>query len=55
MPVEINAYPKILASVLPRMRNRVAHPEHQAIVFPQEALSSIRFAAEFVNQLYPTT
>ena len=51
-PLEQDSYLKILASVLPIFRNRVAHPTHQAIVLPQDALFSIRFAAEFINQLY---
>ncbi len=45
-------YSKILAEVLPHFRNNFAHPKHQAIVLPQGALFSIRFAAEFINQLY---
>ncbi len=51
-PPEKDAYLKILASVLPHFRNNFAHPKHQAIVLPQDALFSIRVAAEFINQLY---
>lgn len=51
-PSERDSYIKTLASVLPNFRNRFAHPSQQAIVLPQEALFSIRFAAEFINQLY---
>ncbi len=51
-PPEKDSYMKILAEVLPHFRNEFAHPKHQAIVLPQGALFSIRFAAEFINQLY---
>jgi len=51
-PTETDSYLKILESVLPNFRNRFAHPKHQPIVFPHEARFAIRFAAEFVNQLY---
>lgn len=51
-PPERDSYMKILASELPNFRNRFAHPTYQAIVLPQDALFSIRFAAEFINQLY---
>jgi hypothetical protein len=46
------SYLRILEEIIPDVRNLTAHPQHQAIVFPQEALFAIGFAAEFINQLY---
>ncbi len=48
-----NDYLAILLESLPKLRNSFAHPSGHAIHFPHEAIFSLRFAAEFVNQLFP--
>jgi hypothetical protein len=48
-----NDYLVILLESLPKLRNSFAHPKGQSIRFPHEAVFSLRFAAEFVNQLFP--
>jgi hypothetical protein len=48
-----NDYVSSLLNALPKLRNSFAHPSAQAIHFPHEAIFSLRFAAEFVNQLFP--
>jgi hypothetical protein len=48
-----NDYLAILLKSLPKLRNSFAHPSGHAIHFPHEAIFSLRFAAEFVNQLFP--
>jgi hypothetical protein len=48
-----NDYLAILLKSLPKLRNSFAHPSGHAIHFPHEATFSVRFAAEFVNQLFP--
>ncbi len=48
-----NDYLSTLANALPKLRNSFAHPSGQAIHFPHEAIFSLRFAAEFINQLFP--
>jgi hypothetical protein len=50
-----NAYLEVLLKSLPKLRNSFAHPGAQAIHFPHEAIFSLRFTAEFINQLFPTT
>jgi hypothetical protein len=46
-------YLAILQKAIPRLRNAYAHPTGQAIHLPHEAIFSLRFAAEFINQLFP--
>lgn len=46
-------YPKVLLRTLPKLRNALAHPRGHAIQLPGGALFSLRFAAEFINQLFP--
>ncbi len=48
-----NDYLTILLESLPNLRNSFAHPHGQAIHFPHDAIFSLRFTAEFVNQLFP--
>ncbi len=48
-----NDYLAILLESLPKLRNSFAHPSGHAIHFPDEATFLLRFAAEFVNQLFP--
>ena len=45
-------YLKILTDALPDLRNRIAHPKYRSLHWPSHAFFSIRFAAEFINQLY---
>lgn len=47
-----NEYLRILLQTLPRLRNAFAHPHGHAIDFPGDALFALRFAAEFINQLF---
>jgi hypothetical protein len=49
-----NDYLAVLLESLPKLRNSFAHPSGQSIHFPHEAIFSLRFAAEFVNELFPT-
>lgn len=51
-PVPANSYVKILAKTLPSLRNQFAHPKYLPIQVPGGAFFAIRFAAEFINQLY---
>ena len=46
------AYLRALQRALPSLRNLFAHPEFLSIQFPGGAFFAIRFAAEFINQLY---
>lgn len=46
------AYLRVLEHALPSLRNLFAHPEFLSIQFPGGAFFAIRFAAEFINQLY---
>jgi hypothetical protein len=46
-------YLMVLQKSLPKLRNAHAHPTGQAIYLPHEGIFSLRFAAEFINQLYP--
>jgi len=46
-------YLAVLLESLPNLRNSFAHPSGQIIHFPHDATFSLRFAAEFVNQLFP--
>lgn len=48
-----NNYLAILLESLPNLRNSFAHPKMQAIHMPHEATFALRFAAEFINQLFP--
>jgi len=48
-----NDYLAVLLESLPKLRNSFAHPSGQTIHFPHDATFSLRFAAEFVNQLFP--
>jgi hypothetical protein len=45
-------YPEILLETLPKLRNAFAHPRGHAIHLPGDALFALRFAAEFINQLF---
>ncbi|MBZ5671591.1 MAG: hypothetical protein LAO04_17920 [Acidobacteriia bacterium] len=45
-------YPKVLLQTLPKLRNAFAHPRMHAIYLPGDALFALRFAADFVNQLF---
>ena len=47
-----NDYLAILLESLPKLRNSFAHPRGQSILFPHEVIFSLRFEAEFVNQLF---
>ncbi len=48
-----NDYLATLLRSLPKLRNSYSHPVGHAIHFPHEATFSLRFAAEFINQLFP--
>jgi hypothetical protein len=48
-----NGYLAVLLETLPNLRNSFAHPSGQAIHFPHDATFALRFAADFVNQLFP--
>jgi hypothetical protein len=48
-----NDYLAILLESLPKLRNSFAHPKGQSIHFPHDATFALRFAAEFINQLFP--
>ena len=45
-------YTSILIESLPYLRNTFAHPSSQMILVPGEATSSLRIAAELINQLF---
>ncbi len=47
-----NDYLAVLLESIPKLRNSFAHPSGHAVHFPHEAIFSLRFAAEFVNQLF---
>jgi hypothetical protein len=48
-----NDYLAVLLETLPNLRNSFAHPSGQSIHFPHDATFALRFAADFVNQLFP--
>ena len=48
-----NDYLAVLLKTLPNLRNSFAHPKGQSIHFPHDARFELRFAADFVNQLFP--
>jgi hypothetical protein len=48
-----NDYLAVLEKSIPALRNAYAHPHGRAIYLPHEAIFSLSFAAEFINQLYP--
>lgn len=50
-----DTYLQILAETLPSLRNYFAHPRGFAIQTPGGAFFSIRFASEFINQLFETS
>ena len=45
-------YPKVLADVIPPLRNAFAHPRYHAIVTPGDALFDLQIASELINQLF---
>lgn len=45
-------YAEVLRKVLPNLRNSFAHPRGHSICMPGDALFALRFAAEFINQLF---
>jgi len=47
-----NDYLAVLLESLPELRNSFARASGQSIHFPHEAIFSLRFAAEFVNELF---
>jgi hypothetical protein len=48
-----NPYVDVLIEVLPKVRNRFAHPEMHAIIPPGMAVDSLTVATEIINQLWP--
>ena len=47
-----NGYLAVLLESIPQLRNSFAHPRVHAIHFPHDATFALRFAAEFINQLF---
>lgn len=47
-----NNYLTIVCETLPELRNMLAHPQGSTVHMPGEALSALRFSAEFANQLF---
>lgn len=47
-----DTYLENLTKDLPKKRNIRAHPKHMPLITPGTCFFSIRFAAEFINQLY---
>jgi len=45
-------YAKILAAVIPSLRNTFAHPRCHAIITPGDALFQLQITSEFINQLF---
>ena len=45
-------YGKVLAKVIPSLRNAFAHPRNHAVIMPGEALLQLHITAEFINQLF---
>lgn len=45
----------VMEENLPGIRNSYAHPNYHTIIVPGHARNSLRFAAEFINQLFPAT
>lgn len=55
-PAPAEDYMEILKEALPHLRNNVfAHPRSLAVQTPSDAFFSIRFVAEFVNQLFASS
>jgi len=50
-----NDYVSALLKALPVLRNSFAHPRFHQIYLPGDALFSLQFAAEFINQLFAPT